>query len=536
MLIQGARAGTKPVVLVVLDGWGLSPVFEGNPIAEVNPPYLNKLWNEYPHTALMASGQSVGLPYGESGNSEVGHFNIGSGRVVYEELPRINAAIKSKEFFDNEALIGACRHVKEKKSCLHIMGICSAGGVHGHVEHILATLDLAKKQGVERVCLHLFADGRDAGPNEMIEFVERVEKHIKKTKLGRICTLVGRSLAMDRDSHWETCIKRAYELLVSGSGELFSSAIDACKAFYERGKTDEFMPPAVIATPENPLVLIDHGDALVFTNYRADRAIHLSQAFVEEGFFKFERSKVLRDLYFVTMSEYDQRLQAQVAFPSELMVNTLTEVIAKAGLKQLHIAESEKYAHVTYFFNGGHMSLFEGEEQFVFPSPEVKSFDQKPEMSALEITDRVVQTMGNYDFILINYANPDMVGHTGNAEATAKAVGFVDECLGRVVDGALKLGGAVVITGDHGNAEELLRPGTGEVDTGHSSYPVPFIVVDPKFKKPEGQSVLPMQGPDQIAATGVLADVAPTVLELMCIEKPEEMTGFSLISSMECDA
>lgn len=533
----------KPVVLIILDGWGLASGGPGNAITQAKTPSFDRFWAVYPHTQLIASGKAVGLPRGEDGNSETGHLNLGAGQVVFQDLPRINVSIADGSFFKIPAFKAAATHVKKNNSRLHLLGLIGAGGVHSSLEHLLALLHFAKKENLKNVFLHLFTDGRDSPPSSAFTYIAQVETEIEKTGLGKIVTLCGRYFAMDRDYHWDRT-KKAYELMVGGIGNQAAPTAEAIKQTYQNNKTDEFIEPVVI--DKNGLVK-EH-DAIIFFNFRIDRPRQLTKAFVLPDFetlkikkapfdpyaeryglrqyqipgetTTFEREKVFKDLLFVTMTEYERGLPVLVAFPPEIIKMPLARVLAERDLRQFHIAETEKERFVTYYFNGFRENPFPGEDRIEIPSPNVPTYDQKPEMSAYEVTEKLIKRIKTniYDFIVVNFANPDMVGHTGVIKAGIKACEVVDECLGKVVKTILNLGGATVVTADHGNVEEMIDLQTGGVDTKHSTNPVPFIVVDKRFDS-RGRAL----------PRGILADVAPTILSIMGIEKPDLMTGRNLL-------
>ncbi|MFZ5597159.1 MAG: 2,3-bisphosphoglycerate-independent phosphoglycerate mutase [Bacillota bacterium] len=507
---------TGPLVLLILDGWGLSGQVRGNAIAMADTPNMKGFWENYPHTALKCSGEDVGLPEGQMGNSEVGHLNMGAGRVVYQELTRITKSIKDGDFFKNDAFLGAVDHVSKNGGALHLMGLLSDGGVHSHISHLFALLELARGHRLEKVYVHCFLDGRDVPPDNALEYIEQLEQKIKELKTGRIATVSGRYYAMDRDRRWERT-EMAYRALVGGRGLRAKSAEAAVKESYGRNETDEFVKPTVIEDGDgNPVAVVKDGDAIVFFNFRPDRARQLTRSFVDADFQGFEREKI-KDLYFVCMTQYDKTIEAPVAFRPQLLKNTLGEVLGAAGIKQLRLAETEKYAHVTFFFNGGVEPPNPGEERILIPSPKVATYDLKPEMSAPAVTEELLGQLGfdRYRVIIVNYANPDMVGHTGDMGAAVKAVETVDRCLGRVVSAVLERDGVVIITADHGNAE-IMEDDEGNPVTAHTTDPVPFILISEKFK-------------DRELRPGRLEDVAPTMLELLGMEKPPQMTGSSLI-------
>ena len=508
----------KPVVLIVLDGWGINKNKEGNAIASAQAPVYDSLISEYPNTALRAAGEAVGLPDGQMGNSEVGHLNLGAGRVVYQDSTRISKAIREGEFFKNPVLISALESSKKSRGALHLMGLLSDGGVHSRLDHIFAMFDLVKAHGITNVFFHAFLDGRDTPPSSALEYIVKLEDYLAQIGIGRLATVSGRYHAMDRDKRWER-VQKAYEALVEGEGNKKYTAIDAVKQSYENKRTDEFMLPTVILAPKSsrPLATIKDNDTVIFCNFRSDRAREITRALTDPGFEGFKRRLVPKLASFVCLTTYDDTFGLPVAFAPIRLCNILGEVLSTRGIRQLRIAETEKYAHVTFFFNGGEEPPFPLEDRVLVPSPrDVATYDKKPEMSAREITDKLVENIRSrqYGFILANYANPDMVGHTGILEAAVKAVEVLDECLGRVLRAAREAGARVLITADHGNLEMMADPATGQPHTAHTTDPVPFIVVGEKVKLRDG---------------GLLADVAPTVLHLLGIEKPAEMTGTTLI-------
>jgi len=534
---------SKPVVLIILDGWGLAPASPGNAVSQAKTPNLNQLWASCPKTQLSASGTAVGLPKGESGNSETGHLNLGAGQIVFQDLPRIDMAIADGNFFQNSAFKQAAQHVKKNSSALHLLGLIGAGGVHSSIEHLIALIHFAKTENINNLYLHLFTDGRDSPPTSAMTYLSRIEEELRKNQIGKIATLMGRYFSMDRDNRWER-IQKAYEALVLGKGKFASSPTEAINESYRAKKTDEFLEPVIFEKNG----LIKDNDAVIFFNFRIDRPRQLTKAFVlpdfeelkiqkpsfdpyaeryglkiyeaPKGTTTFKREKILKNLFFVTMTEYEKKLPVTVAFPPEIVRLPIARILAENNLRQLHIAESEKYPHVTTFFNGGIEMAFPGEDWVEIPSPKVATYDLKPEMSAYELTSQLLRRLKDnlYDFILVNFANPDMVGHTGVISAGVKACEVVDECLGKIVSSVSNLGGACVITADHGNVEEMINLATGEIDTEHSKNPVPFIVVDKNFNH-TGRTLL----------RGILADVAPTILGILGLEKPETMTGKNLL-------
>ncbi|RLF44829.1 MAG: 2,3-bisphosphoglycerate-independent phosphoglycerate mutase [Thermoplasmata archaeon] len=492
------------ILLTILDGWGHTTKRIGNAIYYASTPNFDEFWRKYPHTILEASGEAVGLPTGQMGNSEVGHLNIGAGRIVYQEATKILMAIKDGSFFENKVLKEAME--KARKSRLHLMGLIGDGGVHAMMEHLYALLEMAKMHGIREAYIHCFLDGRDTPPKSAKKYLEEMEEKIDEIGIGKIASIVGRYFAMDRDKRWERT-KKAYDVLVKGEGRIVKNAIEGIEKAYASGETDEFVQPTVI----EGMPRIGDGDVVIFFNFRPDRGRQLTKAFIDKNFDAF--STVPLKVHFVTLTKYDKNFDNPAAFETEDITNTFGEVISKHGLKQLRIAETEKYAHVTYFFNGGREEPFKGEDRCLIPSPKVATYDLKPEMSAYEVTADVIKRIESrkYDVIVLNYANPDMVGHTGIWEATLKALKAVDDCLGKVVKKVLQHDGIAIITADHGNAEEMFE--NGKPKTAHTSNPVPFILVgiEAKLRK------------------GVLGDIAPTMLELLDIEKPREMTGKSLI-------
>ena len=508
----------KQYMLMILDVVGLNDDETGNAFKQANTPNLDKLIAKYPNSYLKTSGLSVGLPEGQMGNSEVGHTTIGSGRVVYQDLTLISEKIKSKEFFKNKVLLEACEHAKKLDSKLHIFGLLSDGGVHSHIEHIYALLELAKGEGIKEVFVHAFMDGRDTSPTSGVEYIRALENKCREIGVGKIATITGRFYAMDRDKRWDR-VEAAYNALTLGEGKHFKTAERAVENSYECQEFDEFIKPIVIVDDEeSPIGLVEAKDTIIFANFRPDRAREISHAFTDNAFTGFVRkSGKLSALRYVSMTEYDETLEnVKVAFRKEEIKETLGEFLAKRGYTQLRIAETEKYAHVTFFFNGREEKEYNGESRILVPSPKVATYDLKPEMSAYEVTDKLIEAMESeqHDVIVINYANGDMVGHTGNLEAAIKAIETLDECVGRVMDKLVSLGGEAIIIADHGNCEQMIDVTTGEPITSHSTFDVPLIVVSDRVEAIE---------------PGALSDVAPTLIELMGLNKPKEMTGSSLI-------
>ena len=499
-----------PTTLIIMDGYGLRESSEGNAVKNARTPHLDQYTAEYPHTTLSASGLDVGLPVGQIGNSEVGHTNMGAGRVVFQDLPRITRAIEDESFFQNEAYLAAMNACREKNSALHLMGLLSDGGVHSHITHLYALLRMAKAQGLEKVYIHAFLDGRDVAPSSGKSFVESCAAMCRTLEIGQIATVMGRYYAMDRDCRWDR-VQKAYNAMVLGEGVEDPDPVHAVQASYDAHVTDEFMLPAVCVQDAQ----IREGDSIIFYNFRPDRAREITRCFVDPDFTDVERKNGFFPVHFVCTTEYDAAMpNVTVAFPKEHLNNTLGEYLSQMGLTQLRIAETEKYAHVTFFFNGGVETVYPGEDRMLIPSPKVPTYDLKPDMSAREVTEEAVARIesGNYDVIVLNFANCDMVGHTGIYEAARLAVETVDECVARVVDATAKMGGISIITADHGNAEQMTDD-KGEPFTAHTTNLVPFIII----------------GADVKLRAGRLADIAPTMLDLMGLSQPLEMTGETLI-------
>ena len=501
----------KPVILIIMDGYGIAPA-QGNAIEAAKKPNLDKLFSENPFTTIGASGMDVGLPDGQMGNSEVGHTNMGAGRIVYQELTRITKSISDGEFFSNEALVEAVENCKKNGSALHLMGLLSNGGVHSHNTHLYGLLELAKKNGLEKVYIHAFLDGRDVPPSSAKDFAAELVEKTKEIGVGKVATLSGRYYAMDRDNNWDR-VEKAYSAMVYGEGVEACCAVKALEDSYANEVTDEFVIPTVIDKEGT----VKANDSIVFFNFRPDRAREITRTFVDPDFKGFERRNGLLPVKFVCFTQYDATMpNVSVAFKPQSLENTLGEYISSKGLTQLRIAETEKYAHVTFFFNGGVEVTYEGMDKILVNSPKVATYDLQPEMSAYEVTDKCVAAIesGKYDMIILNFANCDMVGHTGVFEAAVKAVEAVDECVGKVTDAVAKLGGVSILTADHGNADKMFDE-DGSPFTAHTTNPVPFCVVGYPCKLREG---------------GKLADIAPTMLEIMGIEQPVEMNGLSMIA------
>jgi len=521
----------KPLVLIVLDGWGIYQPYQGNAISRANLKTINNLILNYPSTTLMASGDSVGLPWSEEGNSEVGHLNLGLGRIMYQDLPRINKAINDGNFYNNEVLLEAFVHVNKNHSRLHFIGLVSDGCVHSSIDHLFALMIFAKKAKMNEFFIHAILDGRDTPYMAGLNFIKSLSRHIKKLGIGQIATIVGRFYAMDRNNNWDRTAK-AYSAMTAGIGNICEDAALAIEQSYKKKIYDEEFVPTVITKNGVSVGNISDNDAVVFFNFRPDRGRQLTKTFVLPAFSKFVRGKFLSNLFFVTFTEYEKDLPLHIVFPSAENKNGLGEVIARAGLKQLRIAETEKYAHVTYFFNSGREEKSVGEDHILIPSPTVSNYDFKPEMSAVEVTNRLLELIKDdkYDFILVNFANADMVGHTGNIEATITAVETVDRCVEKITENVLSKNGVVLITADHGNAEIMFNMQTGQIDKEHSSNPVPFIMIGKDYiGKTFGWQNAPTADLSLIQPQGIIADVAPTILKILGIKKPKEMTGVSLI-------
>jgi 2,3-bisphosphoglycerate-independent phosphoglycerate mutase len=506
----------KPIMLMILDGFGLNENEKGNAIKLANTPNIDKLIKTWPTTQIHTSGLFVGLPEGQMGNSEVGHTNIGAGRIVYQDLTRITKSIEDGDFFSIKEFVQAIENCQKYHSKLHIMGLLSDGGVHSHIRHLYALLELAKRKDFEDVYVHCFLDGRDTPPASGESYLLKLEDKMKEKGVGKIASISGRFYSMDRDTRWER-VQKSYEALVYGKGEKATSAISAIESSYQKEVFDEFVEPTVICNNEEPIATIENHDSVIFFNFRPDRAREITRSLVDPEFDGFETKPL--DLDYVCFTQYDETIpNVEIAFKPESLKNTFGEYVSKQGLTQLRIAETEKYAHVTFFFNGGEEKQYKGEDRILIPSPKVQTYDLKPEMSAYEVTKKVVEAVQSdkYDTIILNYANPDMVGHTGNLEATIKAIEVIDECVQKVVDAVEEKNGMIIMTADHGNAEQMIDYKTGEPHTAHTTNPVPLVLIGAEgIKLKEGK----------------LADLAPTMLELMELKKPEEMTGESLIDS-----
>ncbi|MDD2189955.1 MAG: 2,3-bisphosphoglycerate-independent phosphoglycerate mutase [Eubacteriales bacterium] len=510
------KLSTRPNLLMILDGYGSSSCYHGNAIYQANKKNIDRLFEKYPNTIIEASGLSVGLPEGQMGNSEVGHLNIGAGRIVFQELTRITKDIEDGLFFHNTALEKAVDHALANNSALHLLGLLSDGGVHSHINHLFALIDLAKQKGLKKLYIHALLDGRDVQPRCAATYIEVLEAYLKKAGIGKIALISGRYYGMDRDKRWDRVLQ-FYNAITLGEGEKAESAAAALANSYKRGDNDEFVIPTLICKDNSGPFTVQDNDAIIMFNFRPDRAREITRCFVDENFNGFNRTKVINNLCYVCMTQYDAEMpNVHVAYPPQSLKNTLGEYLSELGLRQLRIAETEKYAHVTFFFNGGIETPNNGEDRVLIPSPKVATYDLMPEMSAYQITDKVVELISEnkYDVIILNYANPDMVGHTGNIDASINAIETLDKCVPRVVDAVLDQGGQVIITSDHGNADCMLDK-SGRMITAHSLNPVPFLVM--------------ANEPVELRNDGILADITPTLLDLMGVEKPAEMTGRSLL-------
>ena len=506
----------SPVALIILDGFALRSERMGNAVAQANKPNFDKYWNEYPHATLVASGEAVGLPEGQMGNSEVGHLNIGAGRIVYQSLTRVNVAIREGSFEKNETFVNAMNHVKETGKNLHLFGLLSDGGVHSHIDHMFALLRLAKEEGVKNVYIHGILDGRDVGQKTAEKYIKETQEKIKEYGIGEFATISGRYYSMDRDKRWDR-VEKSYRAMAYGEGPSYSNPLDVVEDNYRNGIFDEFVLPSVI-TKENgePVATIQDEDAVIFYNFRPDRAIQISNTFTNEDFRSFDRGENHpKNLYFVCLTHFSETVNGYVAFKPTNLDNTLGEVLSQNGLTQLRIAETEKYPHVTFFMSGGREAEFPGEKRILINSPKVATYDLKPEMSAYEVTDALLKEIeaDNFDAIILNFANPDMVGHSGMLEPTIKAIETVDECLGKIITLIEEKGGKAIITADHGNSDEVVTL-DGKPMTAHTTNPVPVIVTQKDI---------------ELRKDGILGDLAPTMLDLLGLDKPAEMTGTSII-------
>lgn len=505
----------SPVAIIILDGFGWREDDHGNAVNQANKPNFDRYWNEFPHSTMLASGLAVGLPEGQMGNSEVGHTNIGAGRVVYQSITRIDKSIHDGEFAKNENLLNTFNYVKENDSALHLFGLVSDGGVHSHQRQLNALITEAKKNGVEKVYIHAFTDGRDVAPDSGAGFIEELQDFLTAEGIGEIATVTGRFYAMDRDNRWPR-VKRAYDAIYHGQGVRATDPVQAVKDSYKEEIFDEFIEPIVVEKDGKPVATVSDNDAIIFFNFRPDRAIQLSRAISEENFDEIDLGERPKNVILTTMTNYTDEMNASVLFPPQMMDNVLGEVLSDAGLTQVRVAETEKYPHVTFFMNGGRHEEFPNEQRILVPSPKVETYDLKPEMSAYEVADTLIEGIeaDKYDAIILNFANPDMVGHSGKLDATIKAVEATDDNLGRVVDKILEKDGYAIIFADHGNADTVITD-AGEPHTAHTTVPVPVIVTKKGLTLRED---------------GVLADVAPTMLDLLGVDQPDEMTGKSLIN------
>ena len=502
--------------LIILDGFAISDEVHGNAIKASGIPFISSLMAKYPYTTIGASGLDVGLPKGQMGNSEVGHINIGAGRIVYQELTRITKDIEDGEFFKNKCFLDAVQNAKKDGHALHVFGLLSDGDVHSHIEHLFALIELAKREGLSDVYIHCFMDGRDVPPTSGAHFLKQLQDYVDNAGIGTIASVMGRYYAMDRDNRWER-VQKAYDALTMGEGEVARNAVEAATQSYAKGVTDEFILPTVICKDGKPVRRIQKGDSIIFFNFRPDRAREITRALIKEDFTGFERKSGFLAPHYVGFTQYDATFnEIHTAFLPQSLTNNLGQIFAQKGLKQLRIAETEKYAHVTFFFNSGVEAPNPGEDRVLIPSPKVATYDLKPEMSAYEVTDKAIELVksGKYDVMILNYANCDMVGHTGVFDAAVKAVTAVDGCLKRLIEAIQSVGGQAIVTADHGNADKMMEA-DGSPFTAHTTNPVPFIVVK--------------EGDFKLAEGGILADVAPTLLDMMGIEKPAEMEGKSLI-------
>jgi 2,3-bisphosphoglycerate-independent phosphoglycerate mutase len=506
----------KPLAIIIMDGFGISPIEEGNAIAKAKKPNLDRFWKNYPTTTLSASGLAVGLPRGQMGNSEVGHLNIGGGRIVYQDYTRISLAVENGTIAKNEVLLAAMKASKGKR--LHLMGLLSDGGVHSHITHLYALLEMAARIGLKEVYIHAILDGRDVPPRSALAYFSQLDEKIREIGVGRVATVSGRYYTMDRDKRWER-VEKSYRCLTDGQGPNAGTAREAVENGYNRGENDEFLVPTLV----DRAGLIQDNDSIIFFNFRPDRAREIARVFVDDSFSEFA-TKQIKVLY-TCMTQYDATLKVPVAFPAQNLDDTLGQIISRAGLQQLRIAETEKYAHVTYFFNGGKESPNPGEDRCLIPSPKVATYDLQPEMSALLVRDEVISRINSekYDLIVLNFANPDMVGHTGIFDAAVKAVETVDGCVGAVVNAVLEKGGAVLLTADHGNAEKMRDEATGQPHTAHTTNPVPFTLIIDGGNGCDGRKRY------RLRDDGILADIAPTALQLLNIDQPLAMTGKSLL-------
>ncbi|QSS99537.1 2,3-bisphosphoglycerate-independent phosphoglycerate mutase [Pontibacillus sp. ALD_SL1] len=506
--------------LIILDGYGMRDEEYGNAVKQANTPNFDRLWEQYPHTTLTAKGEAVGLPEGQMGNSEVGHLNIGAGRVVYQSLTRVNMSIREGDFYENERFIEAMEHAKKNDKALHLFGLLSDGGIHSHIEHLYALLEMAKNRGVEKVYVHGFLDGRDVGQKSAKQYIEALQNKMDELGVGEIATLSGRYYSMDRDKRWDR-VEKAYRAMVYGEGPTYQDPIELVDDSYANDIYDEFVLPSVMTDDAgNPRATVEDEDAIIFYNFRPDRAIQISRTFANEDFREFERGdKAPQNTHFVMLTKFSETVDGFVAYTPVNLDNTVGEVLAQNNMKQLRIAETEKYPHVTFFMSGGREEEFDGEERILIDSPKVATYDEQPEMSAYEVTDALLQELDadKHNAIILNFANPDMVGHSGMLEPTIKAIETVDECLGKIIDKITEKGGHAIITADHGNADEVTNS-EGKAMTAHTTNDVPVIVTKDGLELREG---------------GILGDLSPTLLDLLQVDQPKEMTGESLIKKSD---
>lgn len=522
----------RPLVLAILDGWGINAEIEGNAIANAKAPNFGQLKGYYPCIALQASGISVGLAWGEPGNSEVGHMTIGTGMILYQNLPRINLAIQNGTFFSNEALITALDQAKRKGTAVQLIGLVSNGGVHSHLDHLFALLEMAVNRGINKLFVHAITDGRDTSPKQGAGFIKALQDKMAVLGVGKIASISGRNWPMDRNQNWDR-VQKGYEAIIGMAKLTARDPLEVVRLSYQKNIGDEFIESTTIIDEQGkPVGPVQEGDSVIFFNFREDRARQLTKAFVLENFASFPRQNSIKNLDFLTMVEYEEGLPVKVAFPPQKITSCLAKILSENGKTQFHIAETEKYAHVTYFFNGGREEAYPGEDRILVPSPQVASYDLSPEMNAAAVTEKIIAGLKSqkYDFILVNYANADMVGHTGNFEAAVKAIEALDHCLGELSYATLAQNGALLVTADHGNAESMLDPKTGEIITEHSSNPVPCFLVTADNKKERTESQIMRH---QSMVDGMLVDIAPTILELMGIPPSEDMVGNSLLHMLK---
>lgn len=515
-MIESVMTRPKPMTLIILDGWGYREEIEANAIAAAKKPNWDALWQQYPHTLISGSGTCVGLPDGQMGNSEVGHMTMGAGRTIYQDLTRIDLAIQNGDFFQNSVLVEGLLQAQKNQKAVHLMGLLSKGGVHSHEHHLHALIQLASQLKLPHVYIHVFLDGRDTPPKSAASSLQTLEAICQKFQCGKIVSLIGRYYAMDRDKRWDR-IQKAYKLLQGEAEYHAPSALEGLMMAYDRGETDEFVLPTSIHLPNESAHRIQDDDVLIFTNFRSDRAREITEAFIDEDFSAFPRGMVPSLGQFISLTEYDAHYRIPVAFPTQTLPSLLGQYVSELGLKQLRMAETEKYAHVTFFFNGGIEKPYPLEDRVLIPSPSVATYDLQPEMSAFSLTDRLIQEIQTkrYDLIICNFANPDMVGHSGNFEATVKAIEVIDQCLGQIVPALQAEGGEVIITADHGNAEKMYDPINNQVHTAHTNDPIPFIYIG------RPAQITPIKGS--------LTDIAPTLLYLMGLPIPQPMTGKNLV-------